>query len=97
MKPWYLRLFLRVFATLFYRLDILRADRLPATGGTLLVSNHISTVDVLLILASTRRAVRFLVPVHVCAIRWLRPWVKLLRFIPLPEEQRPQELAEALR
>ncbi len=97
MKPWYLRAFLRVFATLFYRVKVVRADRLPPKGGALLVSNHVSFADVLLILASTRRFVRFLLPQEICAIRWLRPALRRLRVIPLPDEKHPRELAEALR
>ncbi len=96
MQPWYLRLFLALFSTVCYRVRALRADRLPAQGGALLVSNHISFVDVLLILASTRRFVRFLMPEGICARWWFLPWAKLLRFIPLPEEHHPR-LAGALR
>ncbi len=63
----------------------------------MLVSNHVSFVDMLLILASTQRFVRFLLPEEVCALRWLRSWLRWLRVIPLPGQQRPSELAEALR
>lgn len=97
MKPLYLRLFLWLFSRISYRLEVIRADRLPATGGALLVSNHVSFVDVLLILASTQRFVRFLIQEEICALWWLRPWLKLLRVIPLPIEQKPRELAKALR
>ncbi|HEY5911645.1 MAG TPA: AMP-binding protein [Verrucomicrobiae bacterium] len=97
MKPWYLRAFLSVLSRLLYRVEAVKADRLPATGGALLVSNHVSFVDVLLILASTRRFVRFVIPEAVCSLWWLKPWLRLLRVIPLPPEQRSRDLARALR
>lgn len=96
MKPLYLRVFLWLFSRLSYRVDVIRADRLPATGGALLVSNHVSFVDMLLILASTKRFVRFLIQEEVCALWWLKPWLNLLRVIPLPAEQKPRELLRAL-
>jgi len=61
----YLRVFLWLFSHLSYRVKAVQADRLPRSGGALLVSNHVSFVDMLLILASTQRFVRFLIPKEV--------------------------------
>jgi len=97
MNPWYLRAFLWIISHLLYRLEALKPDRLPSSGGALLVSNHVSLVDMLLILASTRRFVRFLLPEHVCAFWWLRPWLRRLRIIPLPPQAHSRELVRALR
>ncbi len=85
MKPLYLRGLLWLFSHLFYRVSVLRPDNVPARGGALLVSNHVSFVDMLLILSSTRRFVRFLIPEEVCSLWWLKPWLRLLRVLPLPE------------
>lgn len=97
MKPLYLRILLWLFSHVLYRVEISGPGHLPVAGGALLVSNHLSFVDMLLILASTRRLVRFLIPEQVCSLWWLRPWLRLLRVIPLPGEQRPRELAKTLR
>lgn len=97
MKPFYLRVFLWLFSHLSYRVEVIRGDRLPGSGGALLVSNHVSFVDALLILASTKRFVRFLIQEEICQLWWLRPWLRLLRVIPLPGEQHPRELSRALR
>ena len=97
MKPLALRLFLWVFTRTCYRVAVLSPDNLPTTGGALLVSNHVSFVDMLLILASTRRFVRFLLPQVICDIWWLRPFLRYLRVIPLPPEQQPRELVRALQ
>ena len=96
MKPLILRMFLRLFTRLFYRVTVLCPDHMPGQGGALLVSNHVSFVDLLLILASTRRQVRFLLPEDVCGVWWLRRFLRYLRVIPLPPESQPRELLRAL-
>ena len=96
MKPMALRIFLWLFTRTFYRATVLSPDHVPAKGGALLVSNHVSFVDMLLILASTHRFVRFLLPQDVCALWWLKPFLRYLRVIPLPPESQPRELARAL-
>lgn len=97
MSPWYLRGFLWFVSHFLYRIEVIKPDRLPSRGGALLVSNHVSLVDMLLILASTRRFVRFLLPEEVCALWWLRPWLRPLRVIPLPPQTHARELVRALR
>ena len=96
MKPNILRMFLWLFTRLFYRVTVLCPDHMPGQGGALLVSNHVSFVDLLLILASTRRQVRFLLPEDVCGVWWLRRFLRYLRVIPLPPESQPRELLRAL-
>jgi acyl-[acyl-carrier-protein]-phospholipid O-acyltransferase / long-chain-fatty-acid--[acyl-carrier-protein] ligase len=53
-------------------------------------------VDILVILASTRRFVRFLLPQGICALWWLKPFLRYLRVIPLPPESQPRQLTSAL-
>ncbi len=96
MKPIVLRIFLWPLARVFYRLTVLSPDNVPTKGGALLVSNQISFVDMLLILAGTRRFVRFLLPQEVCALWWLNPFLRYLRVIPLPSESQPRELIRAV-
>ncbi len=97
MKPPVLRLFLWLFTRTCYRVAVLSPDNLPLSGGALLVSNHVSFVDMLLILASTRRFIRFLLPQVVCDIWWLKPFLRHLRVIALPPEQQPRDLVRALQ
>src|SRR5438477_9129002 len=96
MKPMLLRTLLWLFTRLFYRMTVLSADNVPAKGGALLVSNHVSFVDMLLILAGTRRFVRFLLPQDVCERWWLKPFVPYLRVMPLPPASQPRELIRVL-
>jgi acyl-[acyl-carrier-protein]-phospholipid O-acyltransferase/long-chain-fatty-acid--[acyl-carrier-protein] ligase len=91
-----LRLLLRLFTRVSYRLTVLGRDHVPARGGALLVSNHVSYVDPVLILAGTRRFVRFLLPQSICERGWLKPFLRVLRVIPFPPESQPRELLRAL-
>ena len=86
-----LRILLWLITHAFYRVTVLSPDNVPVKGGALLVSNHISFVDMLLILAGTRRLARFLLPQEVCALWWLNPFLRYLRVIPLPPESQPRE------
>jgi acyl-[acyl-carrier-protein]-phospholipid O-acyltransferase / long-chain-fatty-acid--[acyl-carrier-protein] ligase len=55
------RLILRAALHTVFRIRIHGSERVPRTGGALLVSNHVSFVDALLIGAATERRVRFMV------------------------------------
>ena len=96
MKSLPLRIFLRLFTCAFYRLTVLGPTNVPSKGGALLVSNHVSFADLVLILASTRRFIRFVLPQDVCEWWWLKPLLRRLRVIPLPPESQPRELIRAL-
>ncbi len=91
-----LRFFVWFFGRVCYRITVISPDNVPGEGGALLVSNHVSFVDMLLILASTRRFVRFLLPQDVCEWWWLKPWLGYLRVIPLPPESKPREFIRAV-
>jgi len=79
-----------------YRIRVLHSDRLPETGGALLVANHVSWVDWLVLSAITRRRVRFLIyrryfewwPIH-----WL---LKLAGCIPIASGDTPDVAARSL-
>jgi len=96
MRSMFIRIILWLFSRLCYRVTALSPDNVPAKGGALLVSNHVSFVDMLLIQASTRRPIRFLIPDDVCARWWLKPFLRCLRVIPLPPESQPRELNRSL-
>jgi acyl-[acyl-carrier-protein]-phospholipid O-acyltransferase/long-chain-fatty-acid--[acyl-carrier-protein] ligase len=46
-------------ARLFYRVRVLGAERLPVTGGVLLLANHLSYVDVIALQLACPRRIRF--------------------------------------
>ena len=75
----FLRIFLWCFVRAWYRPIVLGPGKVPAKGGALVVSNHLSFLDMLLILSSTPRFVRFLLPADICGLWWLKPCLRYLR------------------
>ncbi len=79
-----------------YRIRVEGLDRVPARGGALLVCNHVSWVDAVIVAASCPRRVRFLMyrpyyewpPVH-----W---FFKLMRCIPVAAGDPPDVLQRSL-
>src|SRR5688572_10197498 len=80
-----------------YRMRIQGRENIPAKGGALLVSNHLSLVDALLLGGSTERPLRFLMFKGL----YDRPIIGLIaravRAIPISSEQRPREMIRSLR
>lgn len=92
-----LRLVLVLMTHTFYRLDVTGRENVPATGGALLVPNHVSFIDGLLLLASLDRPIRFLVEAGYVRHPLLRPFMKSLGAIPLSASGGPRNILRALR
>jgi len=97
VPEWFLRPLLRLLTHAFYRIDVLGAENLPETGGALLVSNHLSLIDALLLLAATHRPIRFLLFEEIYQMPLVKPWAILGAAIPLSSAQRPREMIRSLR
>ncbi len=80
-----------------YKIRIVGRDNIPAKGGALFVCNHLSFADALLLIASTDRPVRFLMLKSIYESRKIKPFVKILRAIPISSDQRPRELIQSLQ
>jgi acyl-[acyl-carrier-protein]-phospholipid O-acyltransferase/long-chain-fatty-acid--[acyl-carrier-protein] ligase len=80
-----------------YKIRVVGRDNIPAKGGALFVCNHLSFADGLLLIASTDRPIRFLVYQGIYERRWIKPFARILRAIPVSSEQRPRELIHALK
>ena len=92
-----LRLGLVLLTHTFYRVKVLGREHVPATGGALLVPNHISFVDGLLVLASLDRPVHFIVDADYFYNPLLRPFVTSLGAIPISASGGPRMILRALR
>src|SRR5262249_20898126 len=92
----FLRFCAWLLAHSLYRIRLLHPERIPEKGGALLVANHVSWVDWLVLAATTRRRMRFLIyreyfdwwPVH-----WL---FRLAHCIPIASGDDPAVMAESL-
>jgi len=91
------RTFVWMVTRLFYPLRVYGLENVPRRGGVLLVSNHVSFVDWILLTAAAKRPVRYLISKEFYESPWLKPFVRVARVIPIPSGIRPHEVALALQ
>ena len=82
---------------LIYRLTVIGRESVPREGAALLVPNHVSFVDGLLLMASLDRPIRFVVDARYAEYPLLRPLMKAMRVIPIASGEGPRVILRALR
>ncbi|MGA2350238.1 MAG: acyl-[ACP]--phospholipid O-acyltransferase [Terracidiphilus sp.] len=97
LPEWFGRLILFFLTHTVYRVKVLGRDNFPDKTGALLVCNHMSFVDVLLLIASTDRPIRFLMYKGIYDNKIIKPFAKAMKAIPISSEQRPREMIRSLR
>ncbi|WP_109486704.1 acyl-[ACP]--phospholipid O-acyltransferase [Occallatibacter savannae] len=97
LPEWFGRLILFFLTHTIYRVKVLGRDNFPDRSGALLVCNHMSFVDASLLIASTDRPIRFLVYKGIYENRFVYPFARMLKAIPISGEQRPREMIRSLR
>ncbi len=80
-----------------YRIRVEGHEKVPETGGALFVSNHMSLVDALLLLAANDRPIRFLIFKDIYDQPYIKPFAKLIRAIPISSQLRPRDMIHSLR
>ena len=91
-----LRTVLWIMGNTIYRVDTRGRHYLPERAGALLVANHTSFVDALILTASIDRPVRFLISQEIFGVRWIRPFAKAMRAIPVSPMAQPKDLIHSL-
>src|SRR5689334_18816982 len=97
LPDWFLRLMLFFLTHTLYRIKVIGRDNIPEKGGALFVSNHMSFVDVLLLLASTDRPIRFLMFQGIYDKPIVKPFARMMKAIPISSELRPRDMIKSLR
>src|SRR5579863_6856996 len=97
LPEWFGRLLLFFVTHTVYRVKVLGRDNFPEKGGALLVCNHMSFVDVALLIASTDRPIRFLMFQGIYDRKLIKPFAKMMKAIPISSEQRPRDMIRSLR
>ena len=92
-----LRLILFFLVHSIYRIRIEGRQNIPAKGGALFVSNHLSFIDALLLMASTDRHIRFLIFKDFYDHPIIHPFARVMRAIPISSGLRPREMIRSLR
>jgi acyl-[acyl-carrier-protein]-phospholipid O-acyltransferase / long-chain-fatty-acid--[acyl-carrier-protein] ligase len=90
-----LRFLLLALTRVCFRIRVIGRENIPASGGALLVSNHVSYVDALVIGSCTHRFLRFLMWKPYFDLKLLRPFLKVLQAIPIHSS--PKQTVRALR
>jgi len=86
----------RILCRRFHRLNH-DALNLPATGGVLVASNHVSGLDPLLLLAASPRPLRFLIAREEYDRWWLRWLLRAVGCIPVERTRNPRAALYAAR
>jgi acyl-[acyl-carrier-protein]-phospholipid O-acyltransferase / long-chain-fatty-acid--[acyl-carrier-protein] ligase len=92
-----LRLLLWIATHTLYRIHLEGRDNVPATGGALIVPNHVSMVDAVLLIASIDRPIRFLMFKGSYDHPLVKPFAKIMGVIPISSQLRPREMIQSLR
>jgi acyl-[acyl-carrier-protein]-phospholipid O-acyltransferase/long-chain-fatty-acid--[acyl-carrier-protein] ligase len=92
-----LRAVLVILTNSLYRLRIVGHEHVPKAGGALLVPNHVSFIDGLLLIASLDRHVRFVVDAQYADQPFFRPLMKLFGVIPISSYGGLRVVLRALR
>ena len=91
-----LRFFAFILTRLIYRFRVRDGANIPAEGAALLVCNHVSYVDVMLLMAASPRPIRFIMDHKIFRSRLLGWVFRLAKTIPIaPNKEDPAVYAAA--
>ncbi|MBF0252296.1 MAG: MFS transporter [Candidatus Omnitrophica bacterium] len=92
-----IRLLNWILAHTLYRIKVVGEDNIPKEGGALLVCNHVSYADPILVLSSVKRPIRFMVfrPIYDNPI--INPFCKILNAIPVSFADGPKKIVQSLQ
>jgi acyl-[acyl-carrier-protein]-phospholipid O-acyltransferase/long-chain-fatty-acid--[acyl-carrier-protein] ligase len=97
LPEWLVRLILLFVTRTVYRVRVIGRDNFPAKTGALLVCNHMSFVDVALLVAATDRPIRFLMYREIYEHPLVKPFARMVKAIPISSEQHPREMLHSLK
>lgn len=92
-----LRFILWCLANTLYRVRVVGRPNIPERGGALLVANHTSFLDALIIVASIDRPVRFIMYRGIYDVPWIKPIAKVMGAIPVAPGGGPREVMQSLQ
>ena len=82
---------------IFYRLRIIGGEHLPLEGPALLIPNHVTWLDALLLTATNQRRIRFVMERRIYNTPVLRGLFRLMGVIPVSSEDGKKGLLEFMR
>ncbi|ORJ58700.1 acyl-[ACP]--phospholipid O-acyltransferase [Geothermobacter hydrogeniphilus] len=97
LPDFFLRFITLLVMRFAYRIRVAGRDHVPASGGALLVANHVSWIDALLLVACEQRRIRFLMERGIYNRPGIRQLFRLMGVIPISSRDRRKDLVASLR
>lgn len=94
MPEFLLRFIAFLLARLMYRVELRGHDNVPETGGVVLVCNHVSFVDFMIVAGMIRRPTRFVMDYRIAATPGVSLVFKHAKTIPIAPEREDKALME---
>ena len=97
LPDFFARIIFLIITRICYRIKVHGSENVPAQGPALIISNHVSWVDGVIMMATQQRIVRFILSRDIYNIWWLKPLCRLGDFIPIAADDPPKKIVAALR
>jgi len=97
LPDFFLRFIALAAMHIFYRIRIVGEENVPLEGPALLIPNHVTWIDALLLTATSRRRIRFVMEREYYNTPVLRGLFRLMGVIPVSSEDSRRELVEFIR
>jgi len=97
LPDFFLRFVALVIMRILYRIRVEGQEQVPTSGGALLVANHVSWVDALLLVACEQRRIRFLMERSIYNRPGLKQLFRLMGIIPVSSRDSRRDIVASLR
>ncbi len=81
----------------FYRLKVHGRENVPENGGALIVVNHVSFVDGIMMMGACSRIARYIIYADFTRVPILKPFAEMMRVIPIKASEGPRALIKSLQ
>jgi len=86
-----------IITRLVYRMEVVGAENIPVKGGALLVCNHVSYADAVLLMATQQRRIRFVMERGIYENKRFNRLFRVMGGIPIASDDPPKEIIRSLR
>jgi len=82
---------------LFYRVQVVGQNNINTEGPAVLICNHVSWIDALVLNAAQKRPIRFVMDRQFYNIWWLKPICKLMQVVPISSADGAREIINSFK
>ena len=90
------KVFFKIIAIFFYKIKIINSPQINKNEGALIVANHITYLDAILMMISMNKPLRFVVDKRIYNIPFLKPFLILLNVITVSSKDSPKQIKNSL-